>query len=83
MDYLIIMGKILMKGTETELPLAINEFENSMSGWRSYGSLFRCDGGFYNVETGQIISPDFPHGLEWFGEADHANICWPEMMVGI
>ena len=28
-------GKILMKGTETELPLAINEFENSMSGWRS------------------------------------------------
>lgn len=66
-------GKILMKGTETELPLAINEFENSMSGWRSYGSLFRCDGGFYNVETGQIISPDFPHGLEWFGEADHAK----------
>ena len=48
-----------MKGTETELPLAINEFENSMSGWRSYGSLFRCDGGFYNVETGQIISQIF------------------------
>ena len=59
MDYLIIMEKILMKGTETELPLAINEFENSMSGWRSYGSLFRCDGGFYNVETGQIISQIF------------------------
>lgn len=69
-------GKLLLKGIESELPLMIdefNEFKSSMISWKNYGSLFKCDEGFYNVETGQIISPDFPHGLDWFGEAEHAK----------